>query len=87
VQQRIDSSLFTWEAWRAGSLLEVLGVSLRLLPRERIRVKLRRYAIGWCPGGEVPCRPKADQFAVMFRVGDREFWTHLLPSEFSELLP
>lgn len=43
---------------------------------------LRQYAIGWCRAERLMCRPKLNNMAVMFAVGEDVFWFHLKSSEF-----
>lgn len=84
--QRLDSSLFGWQEWRAGSIVEVWGVRHREQSLVAHAALLRQHAIGWCPADMVPCRPKPGWVAVMFALPDgREFWTHLTGREFAAI--
>jgi hypothetical protein len=81
--EKIDSSLFNFETWNAGCLLE-LGLATRfneITSREGIRL-INQYAIGYCEGNKLPCRPKENTIAVMFYKDDY-FWTHLTVTEFN----
>jgi hypothetical protein len=83
--ERLDSSLFDWLTWSAGSISEMFNVR----PREECLVAkgdtLRKYAIGWAPAEQIPCRPKIDCIAVMFLTDDRVWWTHLTNREFERI--
>jgi hypothetical protein len=43
---------------------------------------LRRYAVGYCEGERLICRPKNGGVAVLFVKDEREFWFHLRAKEF-----
>lgn len=83
---RLDSSYFTWLGWRAYSIKE-LGVFCRYADLTSARGKsiLRKYAIGWCKGESLMCRPKTNQIALMCFKGGEEFWFHLRKREFEEV--
>ena len=83
--ERLESSLFDWLTWRAGSIEEVLKIPQReecLVDKAEV---LRQHAIGWCPAELLLCRPKTDCVAVMFWVKERAFWTHLTKQEFNRI--
>lgn len=84
--QKLDSSLFDWLTWRAYSI-KTLGVFARYSDITSPMGKriLRKYAIGWCDGGSLLCRPKADQVGVMFFKDGEQFWFHLRKKEFKEV--
>ena len=46
------------------------------------RFALRKFAIGYCKGESLLCRPKSDNYGVMFQKGNVCFWTHLTAKEF-----
>lgn len=75
---------FTWQLWKGGCLLD-LGVKTRFADMIKNRDILQKYAIGWCNGGEIPCRPKPDCIAVMFQKDEMQFWTHLMINEFENI--
>lgn len=80
--RKIDSSLFDWQLWRAGNITDVFGIKCRtpdLLSRKK---HFKNYAIGYCLGESLKCRPKHNTYAVMFYVNGIEFWTHFLEEEF-----
>ena len=81
----LDFSAFDWLTWRAGCLVDVLGVANHTAAIQDNACLLRTYAIGYCPGTQLLCRPKADTMAVMFLVGEQLFWTHLTDVEFHKV--
>jgi hypothetical protein len=85
--EHLHEQSFTWQAWSGGNLSEMLDIETR---EEIIIVnapKIRKYAIGWCYGESLPCRPKKNTIAVMFFTDGVEWWTHLTKTEFSECFP
>ena len=82
---KIDPSLFTWQEWRAGHLLD-LGV---LCNREKFilenRCVLVKHAIGYCDAENLVCRPKINHKAVMYFNSGICFWSHLTNYEFNNL--
>ena len=80
--EQMNSSLFDWLAWRNGTILELLNISQRKCSIIANKHTLRKHAIGWATAESVPCRPKKGYMAVMFCVGERQFWTHLTNEEF-----
>lgn len=84
---KLDSSLFTWSIWRSGSPID-LGIKscrYKLLTSKDGIYKLRKYAIGYCFGENLICRPKPNTVAVMFNVRDITFWFHLRNNEFNKI--
>jgi hypothetical protein len=47
--------------------------------------QLRKYAVGYCDGASVSCRPKTGNKAVMFYKDGRHFWFHMTNYEFEEV--
>ena len=43
---------------------------------------LKQYAIGYCDGENLGCRPKENEKAIMFLKDDIYFWFHLRNKEF-----
>lgn len=80
--ERLNSSLFDWLSWRNGTILELLNIEQRECSIISNAPRLRKYAVGWCPAEQLPCRPKLNRVAVMFVIGDRHFWTHFTYKEF-----
>lgn len=82
--QKLNSSLFTWSRWRAGSLAD-FGIVSRKTFILANRKTLKRFGVGFCDGGAVPCRPKSGKVAVMFFVNGKHFWNHLNKDEFEDI--
>ena len=83
--QKLNSSLFTWQRWRAGSIAD-FGIVCRRQFIIANKETLRKYAVGYCKGESVPCRPKTDRIAVMFFYNGEHFWNHILTDEFEEIV-
>jgi hypothetical protein len=79
--KRIPSVFFTYDIWRAGSLME-LGIKHREWAIKENRVLIKRMAVGFTEGERLHFRRKPGQIAVMFFVEDRHFWTHITRKEF-----
>ena len=80
---QLDSSVFTWERWRAGSIHD-LGVPCRkewILSPYGIGI-LRDLIVGYCDGERLGCRPKIGEVAVMVEKNGETFWFHLRKEEF-----
>ncbi len=80
---RLGPDSFDWLSWVGGSIHD-LGIPCREsciigFPGRDI---LRRYAIGFCEGEHLFCRPKPGTMAVLFVREEREFWFHLRKREF-----
>ena len=86
---RLDSGEFDWLRWRAGSPMDVFGLSAHQgdLISRRGRNLIRQYAVGWCPGEKLLCRPKPGTIGVMFLRQENFFWFHILLQEFSTIFP
>ena len=83
----LDSTLFDWLTWRNGSIHDLGIVSCRyeLIISVHGKLRLREYAIGWCFGESLNCRPKQEEIAVLFEKDDKKFWFHLRRKEFCEV--
>ena len=82
---KIHPSNFTWVLWRGGTLFD-LGVQAHRYSEIISNSKLlSKYAIGYCNAGELSCRPKPGEYAVMFQKGDIKFWIHLRSAEFNKI--
>jgi hypothetical protein len=84
----LDSSLYDWLKWRAGSFAEMMGFPCRYdsITSPAGKRALREVAMGWCRSEELPCRPKEEQIAIMcFRERDDHFWFHITKREFIEV--
>lgn len=84
--ERMFPDSFDWLTWRNGSLHE-LGVSYKESEIIKSRSIIRQYAIGYCSGHELICRPKPECVGVMFLYKDKFFWTHLTNIEFNNVFP
>lgn len=82
--KKLDSSLFTWQRWRAGSISD-----FNIPCREEYIIKnayvLRKYLVGYCNGFELMCRNKPKYKAVMFFYNNIHFWFHITEREFKAL--
>ena len=84
----MSSSQFDATNWRIGNdFLVEFGIECRYqsLTSDKGREVIQKYAIGWAPGENLPCRPKPDCVGVMFYKDGREFWVHLRKDEFYEI--
>lgn len=84
---KIDSTLFDWLTWRNGSIhdLDIIACRYTLITSWHGKQQLRRYAVGWCYGENLMCRPKQGENAVMFEKDGLRFWFHLRRKEFEEV--
>lgn len=83
---KLDSTLFTWLNWKAGSIHD-LGLKCRY---EEItsavgKLILKTVAIGWCFGENLPCRPKAGEIGLMCHKNGEDFWFHIRIGEFLQV--
>lgn len=85
--QSLDSSLFDWLKWRHRSVHEIFDQPFRLkyITSEYGKMCFRRYAVGWCRGEELMCRPKEDHVGLMCFMNDEHFWFHLRNAEFDAI--
>jgi hypothetical protein len=82
---KINSSLFDWVSWRNGTPLDVFDCQLRSYTLKLIKPQFHRFAVGYCDGENLPCRPKIEYKAVMFLKNGTYYWFHFTNEEF-ELL-
>ena len=84
---KLDSTLFDWLTWRDGSIhdLDIQRCRYALITSPHGKSQLQKYAIGWCYGENLMCRPKIGEIAVMFEKDDIRFWFHLRRIEFIEV--
>ena len=86
VLPKIDSTNFTWSLWRNGSIHDFnIPCRYHAITEEGNARVLRQYAIGWCDGESVVCRPKKDTRAIMFDHDGVVFWFHLFTKEFKKV--
>ena len=79
--QHLHGTTFDFLSWQGGTLIR-LGLKNReeiILNNKEIILK---YAIGYCEGDKLQCRPKLNTYAVMFLKDNDFFWTHLTKKEF-----
>lgn len=78
---KIHPDNFTWQLWRAGTLFDLGVLHYRYEFIVAKRIILRKFAIGYCRGASLLCRPKIDCYGVMFQRDNICFWTHLTTKE------
>jgi len=47
--------------------------------------RIKKYAVGYCDGERLSCRPKIDTVAIMYHRGDIVFWSHLNRDEYEQI--
>jgi len=83
---KLDSSLFTWDLWSAGSIHDFGIEHFRYNNLNEHKDKLYNGIIGYCFAEELVCRPKESHIALMYEKEDGErFWFHIRNSEFVEI--
>ena len=85
--EHFNETSFTWDIWSGGNLTDMLNISTRkeiIISNSDV---IRKHAIGWCKGDDVPCRSKPNTVAVMFLTNDIEWWTHFNVDEFLGCFP
>lgn len=84
--KRIDSSLFTWNLWEAGSVHNFGIEHFRFNNLEQYKDKFLENIKGYCFGEELLFRPKENEVALMYEKDDGTlFWFHIRNSEFYEI--
>jgi hypothetical protein len=83
--QKLDATLFDWITWRSGDVWNDFHIPCRSWALIANRDILNKYAIGWCYGENLICRPKENHIAVMFSKNDKTFWFHLRSEEFERI--
>ena len=84
--EKKDPQLFNWSSWRNGSPAELfLVASFHILTITYGKSVIRKYAIGYCDGETLICRPKTEHKAVMFEKDNEIFWFHLTNREFERI--
>lgn len=84
--RRIPAIQFTYDIWRAGSLLE-LGIPHREVCIKLNRNLIRSLAVGYTESEKLHIRFKRGYMAVMFFVDNEHFWTHITITEFNYCFP
>jgi len=80
--EKMHGTSFDFTTWKTGSLID-LGISSRFEDIVNKKELIKKYAIGYCSGEEVICRPKRKTIAVMFLKDNNIFWQHLTEEEFN----
>lgn len=83
--RRMNPMLFEWSLWRTITPFDVMGSSLRLssLVQNKAAIKrLKKAAVGWCPGDLVSTRTRNGWNCVMFFVDGEHGWFHMRKEEF-----
>ncbi len=84
--RRIPAIQFTYDRWRAGSLLE-LGIKHREMCIKLNCNFIRDLAVGYTESEKLHVRYKKGYMAVMFFVNGKHFWTHMTINEFNYCFP
>ena len=82
--QHMHGTSFNWLSWRRGNL-HLLNIEYNTFHILHHKNAIKKYAIGYCEGDKVLCRPKLNRMAVMFLKDNETFWTHLLINEFNQI--
>ncbi|MFZ2992436.1 MAG: hypothetical protein WA061_01860 [Microgenomates group bacterium] len=83
---KIPPDSFDWSRWRQGlKIWREIGVACREVEIIRNSNVLRKYAIGYCEGGRLFCRPKNNEVAVMCIIDNEFCWTHFRKKEFENV--
>jgi len=81
----LDSTLFDWLLWRNGDVWNEFHIPCRTAALVANGESLRKYAVGWCHGENLICRPKQNHIAIMFFKNGKHFWFHLRTHEFNKI--
>jgi pyruvate-formate lyase-activating enzyme len=82
---KIDSTLFEWNTWKAGSIHDLITGPCRTLNIVAQRDLIKKHAIGWCKGESLSTRPKKNETALMCFKDGNQFWFHLRNNEVFEI--
>lgn len=77
----INSSHFTPERWRNGSLKD-LSIQHRYWDIISNLDVILKYCVGFCKGENLYFRPKKRETALMFLFKGNYFWCHIMNEEF-----
>lgn len=81
--KKISPDLFTWQRWRKCDILSLLNCFCVEYDLIRRRKEIIKYSFGYCDAKYLLCRPKANNYAVMFFKDDIFQWFHLTKKEFN----
>lgn len=48
---------------------------------DKLIAKINEYAVGYCDGSVIECRPRKNSYAVMFEMYGERFWFHIEETE------
>lgn len=82
---KLQPELFDWLLWRNGSPSDIFKETNWYKNIADKKATLNSFAVGYCEGEKLQCRPKNNHKAVMFLIEDRLFWFHLTDKEFKEV--
>ena len=82
---KINPMLFDWLTWRNGGPIDIFGIPLRQSTILVLKHMLHKYAIGYCDGESLVCRPKVNHKAVMFFKDGICYWFHMTNDEFKKV--
>ena len=86
VLPKLYSDSFDWSRWRKGlAIWREIGVSCRYVDILEKRNVLLKYAVGYINRNQIICRPKDNEYAVMFLIDDEFCWTHFRKKEFENV--
>ncbi len=82
---KMNGANFGWQEWRAGNPTDIFNVLCREKQLIDNKETIKKYAVGYCKGEELLCRPKKETFGIMFLKEDIHFWFHLTKKEFYKI--
>jgi len=85
ILDKLPADSFNWSRWRKGIAIwrEIGAACIRnIIEKKNV---LRKYAVGYISGGQLFCRPKPDEVAVMFLIDGEFCWTHFRKGEFENV--
>lgn len=83
VIDKLPEDYFDWQRWRAGiAVWREIGVACRRNSIIENSELLLKFAVGYIHGSLLRCRPKNNEYAVMFLIDDNFCWTHFREEEF-----
>ena len=82
---QLDSTIFDWVLWRSGDVWNDFHITCKTKNLVENGNIFRQYAVGWCWGENLICRPKENHIAIMFYKDEKLFWFHLREHEFNTI--
>jgi len=82
---QLPEDSFDWQRWRRTDIFGMFGCACRSEDLFRVKQQINKYAVGYCLGEKLRCRPKQDHKAVMFLFNDEFCWFHLTNHEFNSI--